>query len=143
MELLEYLDRVGQRRLERERMSPKRPLDVRMLVGTLFFVGYYVLLWRLMSVRGIPADNVGLIKDAMLVLGPIVGVIAQALFRSDVKDEIATQNTGEFARASAKQAEATIAAAATSPASTGADQAASQVADAAVEEADRIRGENQ
>lgn len=142
MELLEYLDRVGQRRLERHKIAPKRPLDVRMLVGVLFFLGYYASLWRLMSIRGIPADNIGLIKDAMLVLGPIVGVIAQSLFRTDVKDEIATQNTGEFARASRAQAEATIAAAATTPSgSQGGDagQAAEDVANAASDKAQEIK----
>ena len=76
----------------------------------------------------------------MLVLGPVVGAIGQALFRTDVKDEIATQNTGEFARATRTQAEATIAAAATTPAGTdGAGAAADAVADAAHNKASEIK----
>lgn len=115
MKLLDYLDRVGQRRLERHRLSPPRPVDLRMFVGVLFFIGYYALIYFLMRNR-IPMDNSKLVGDAMLVLGPVVGMIAQALFRTDVKDEIATQNTGEAFRASRAQAEATKAAAETTPA---------------------------
>lgn len=141
MNILEFLDRVGQRRLERDRLTPPRPRDVRMLVGTLFFIGYYTLVIRLMTTRDIPADNVTLVKDAMLVLGPVVGMIAQALFRTDVRDEISTQNTGEFARATTRQAEATIAAATTAPPSEAAGAAADRVADAATTEAARVNRE--
>lgn len=139
MKLLEFLDRRDQRKLERDRLSPPRPRDIRMLVGTLFFAGYYALVWRMMSGRGIPADTITLVKDAMLVLGPVVGMIAQALFRTDSKDEMATQNTGEAFRAQSKQAEATIAAAATTPVDTGAAAGAERVADAAADEAQQIR----
>lgn len=142
MNLLEYLDRAGQRRLERWRVQPPRPRDTRMLVGTLFFIGYYVMVWSLRKGEAIQGDNASLVKDAMLVLGPVVGMIAQALFRTDVKDEIATQNTGEFARATRTQAQAVIAAAAgTPPDGSGAGAAAEQVADAAANEADKIKGD--
>ncbi len=141
MTFLEFLDRAAERRLARDRLSPPRPRDTRMLVGTLFFVGYYTLVIRLMSARDIPADNVTLVKDAMLVLGPVVGMIAQALFRTDVRDEISTQNTGEFARATTRQAEATIAAASTTPTSDGAGAAADRVAGAADAEAARVNRE--
>ena len=138
LSFLEFLDNIGKRRLERHRIAPRRPLDTRMLVGVLFFAGYYALLWRLMSARGIPDTNIGLIKDAMLILGPVIGAIGQALFRTDVKDEIATQNTGEAFRAQAKQAEATIAAVA-APAGGGDAQAgADAVANAATDKAEEI-----
>lgn len=119
MRWLELLDRMGERRLERHRLTPPRPLDTRVIVGTLFFAGYYALLWRFMSVRGVPTENIALVKDAMLILGPVIGAIGQALFRTDVKDEIATRNTGEAFRASAMQAEATLAAAHSRPGAEG------------------------
>lgn len=137
--VLEYLDRVGQRRLERARLSPPRPLDVRMIVGVLFFAGYYALLWRLMSAREIPADNITLIKDAMLILGPVIGAIGQALFRTDAKDEMATQNTGEAFRAQRAQAEATKATADSIPNAHGPGDAAGAVAGAAVDKARQIQ----
>lgn len=144
MRLLEFLDRRDERRLERLKLQPHRPFDVRMFVGLGFFVGYYLLVWRLMG-RVIPSTNAALVRDAMLVLGPVVGVIAQALFRSDVKDELAAQNTGEAFRASRAQAEATKAAAETTPSTgtTDAARAAGQVADAAVAKASDIRHEVQ
>lgn len=140
VKLLDFLDRRDQRRLERYRIQPPRPRDNRMLVGLLFFVGYYALVTMLMVGRELPPGNETQVKDAMLVLGPVVGVIAQALFRTDVKDEIATQNTGEFARAITRQAEATTAAAATMPAPIdAAGNAADAVADAAADKADEIK----
>lgn len=138
LSFLEFLDRRDQRKLERDRLAPPRPRDTRQLIGVLFFAGYYALIWRMMSARDIPPDNLTLIKDAMLILGPVIGAIGQALFRTDAKDEMSTQNTGEFARATTRQAEATIAAASTTPTSTAAADAAGQVADAARDKADQI-----
>lgn len=140
MKLLEYLDRAGQRKLELARLSPPRPRDTRQLVGVLFFAGYYALIWRFMSAKGIPADNLALIKDAMLILGPVIGAIGQALFRSDVRDEIATQNTGEAFRANRAAAEAAKSATDSIPGSGGASQAAGAVADAATDKARQIQG---
>lgn len=111
MNLIEFLDRRDERRLERWRIQPPRPRDNRMLVGLLFFVGYYVMVFAIMKGRELPVENSALVKDAMLVLGPVVGVIAQALFRSDIRDEVSTANTGAFARAVEAQATATTAAA--------------------------------
>lgn len=141
MNWLEFWDRVGERRLERWRIRPPRPWDTRQLVGVLFFAGYYLMVWSLRKGAPLAGDNAALVKDAMLVLGPVVGVIAQAIFRSDAKDELATQNTGEFARAATAQAQATIAAAATVPAADTAAVAAEKVADAATAKADEIKGE--
>lgn len=106
MKLIEFLDRVGERRLERARIRPHRPLDVRVLVGVLFFIGYYVLVFTMLKVV-VPEENAGLVRDAMLVLGPVIGAIGQALFRTDVKDELQAQNTGEGFRAIGEQAKAT------------------------------------
>lgn len=115
MRFLEFLNAMGERRLERYRISPPRPIDWRMFIGFAFFAGYYVIVFMLIN-REVPAPNSGLIRDALLVLGPPVGVIVGAMFRTDVKDEIAAQNTGEGFRAIGKQADATKAAAETIPA---------------------------
>lgn len=148
MEFLEYLDRIGQRRLERFKLFPPRPMDTRMLVGTLFFLGYYILVFTMLKIV-IPTENVPLVRDSLLVLGPVVGAIGSALFRTDMKDEMATQNTGEAFRAQRTQAEATIAAAATFPTlnstndmNEAAERVADAATDAAVDEADNIRSEN-
>lgn len=140
MKFLDYLDRRDARRLERERISPPRPRDTRMIVGTLFFLGYYVLVFTMLKVV-IPAENAPLVRDSLLVLGPVVGAIGSALFRTDVKDEIAATNTGAAFRAVGEQAKATVAAAATTPPGEGAANAADEVADAAADAADRIKGE--
>lgn len=139
MRLLEYLDRVGERRLERWRISPRRPLDLRAFIGLAFLAGYYLMVLRFIS-RVVPAENIPLVRDSMLVLGPAVGAIVQSLFRSDVRDELQAQNTGEGFRAMRTQAEATVAAVA-APAGGGdpAGKAADEVADAAAAKADEIR----
>lgn len=103
MNLWEYLDRRN------ARAAAKPPTDYRVGVGVLFFLGYYLLVFGLMRFA-MPADNAGLVRDAMLVLGPVVGAIGQALFRTDKRDEIAASNTGEAFRAQRAQAEATAAA---------------------------------
>ena len=137
MKFLDYLDRVGQRRLERYRIQPPRPIDWRMFIGFAFFLGYYLIVFRLIA-RQVPAANATLIRDAMLVLGPPVGVIVGAMFRSDVRDEVAAQNTGEAFRAQRVQAEATIAAAALTPELTRVKD--DGVAEAAAEKADEFKG---
>lgn len=113
-----------------------------MLVGVLFFLGYYILVYTLLK-RVVPAENGPLVRDAMLVLGPVIGAIGQALFRTDIKDEIATQNTGEAFRANRAAAEATKAAADSIPnaagAGTSAGAAADTVASAAVDAAAEVK----
>lgn len=140
MKLLDYLDRIGERRLERWKIAPRRPVDWRAFVGLAFLAGYYVMVLRFIS-RVVPAENIPLVRDSMLVLGPAVGAVVQSLFRSDVRDELQAQNTGEGFRAMRTQAEATVAAAAVSPTAGVAAAAAGAVADAAVNEADRIAGD--
>ena len=136
---LDYLDRVGERRNERYKISPPRPRDSRLFVGVLFFLGYYILIFTMLKVI-IPNENAPLVRDALLVLGPVIGAIGQALFRTDLKDEIATQNTGEAFRANRAASEATKAAADSIPNSGGASEAAGAVAGAAVDKAAQIQG---
>lgn len=102
MTLLEYLDRVGQRRASR----PQRPArDIRQFIGFAFLAGYYVMVFRFAS-GAVPDGNIDLIRDAMLTLGPPVGLIVGAMFRSDAREERATENTGKFADAIKATAEA-------------------------------------
>ena len=86
MTLWEYLDRRAER-------SANRPLrDIRQLIGFAFLAGYYVMVWQFAR-AAIPAENKDLIRDAMLTLGPPVGLIVGAMFRSDAREEQATRNT--------------------------------------------------
>lgn len=90
MTILEYLDRVGERRAARMH----RPRDIRQFIGFAFLVGYYVMVWQF--TRGeLPKENIDLIRDAMLTLGPPIGIIIGAMFRSDAREERATENTGK------------------------------------------------
>jgi len=89
MTLLEFLDRIGERRAQRPQ---RRPRDIRQLIGAMFLVGYYVMVYQF--TRGeLPAANIDLVRDAMLTLGPPIGIIIGAMFRSDARDEQATDNT--------------------------------------------------
>lgn len=90
MKLLDFLDRWDERRLHR----PERPLrDIRQFIGFAFLAGYYVMVFQF-AMKAVPQVNVDLIRDAMLTLGPPVGLIVGAMFRSDARDEQATRNTG-------------------------------------------------
>ena len=102
MTFLEFLDRMGERRANR----PARPQrDIRQLIGAMFFVGYYFLVYQfLFSV--IPEGNKDLIRDAMLTLGPPVGLIIAAMFRNDTVQEQAAVNTAEAFKAIKASAEA-------------------------------------
>lgn len=102
MTLLEYLDRLGERRAQRI----QRPRDIRQFIGFAFLAGYYWMVYQF-SQRALPEENLDLIRDAMLTLGPPVGLIVGAMFRSDVRDEQATVNTGEAFRAIEATAKAT------------------------------------
>ena len=101
MTLLEFLDR----RAERLAQHPRRPRDIRQFIGFGFLVGYYVMVWQF--TRGeLPKENVDLIRDAMLTLGPPIGIIIGAMFRSDAREEQATENTGRAFEAVKAAAEA-------------------------------------
>lgn len=90
MNFWEYLDRLGERRQRR----PRR--DIRALIAFAFLGGYYWMVYRF-ATAAIPEGNVDLIRDAMLTLGPPVGIIVGAMFRTDVRDEQTTENTGKLA----------------------------------------------
>jgi hypothetical protein len=102
MTLLEFLDRMGDRRSSRPARPPR---DIRQLIGFMFIAGYYVLVYKFMTAN-IPAENTGLIRDAMLTLGPPIGLIVGAMFRSDAVQEQAAVNTGEAFKAIKASAEA-------------------------------------
>ena len=67
--------------------------DTKTLIGFGFLAGYYFLVWQIMVASDIPDKTIGLVRDAMLTLGPPVGVIVGAIFRSDIRDEQQTANT--------------------------------------------------
>ncbi len=102
MTILEFLDRWMERRARNQRP----PRDIRQFIGFAFLAGYYVMVWQFARSE-IPGGNKDLIRDAMLTLGPPVGLIVGAMFRSDAKEERAAENTGrafEAIRATAAQA---------------------------------------
>lgn len=90
MTFLEFLDRRAERRANRD---PMLRVDTKTIIGFGFLAGYYFLVWQIMSAPDIPEKTIGLVRDAMLTLGPPVGVIVGAIFRSDIRDEQATANT--------------------------------------------------
>lgn len=99
MTFLEYLDRMAERRA-------RHPRDIRQLIGFAFLAGYYVMVWRF-ATGDVPSGNIDLIRDAMLTLGPPVGLIVGAMFRSDLRDEQAARNTGDAFR-TVREAVATV-----------------------------------
>jgi hypothetical protein len=94
MTLLEFFDRWMARRAE---LPVKPARDIRQLIGFAFLAGYYVIVYRFL-VAPIPAANVGLVRDAMLTLGPPVGLIVGAMFRSNARDDQQAVNTAEAFR---------------------------------------------
>lgn len=132
MTILEFFDRIGERRANRPH---RRPRDIRQFIGFAFLAGYYWMVYQF-SQRALPAENLDLIRDAMLTLGPPVGLIVGAMFRTDAREEQATANTGEaFA---AMREVAANAAPMSEPQVAG--KAAQQVADEAQDAADEIKG---
>lgn len=103
MTLLEFLDRLSERRAR----NPNRNglPDIRQLIGAAFIFGYYLLVYKMASSL-IPAENKDLIRDAMLTLGPPIGLIVGAMFRSDAREEQATKNTGSMIETFKEQAKA-------------------------------------
>lgn len=75
-----------------DRDDPMRPLfqlpqwDGKLVLAGLFIIGYYSLI-LIMAWRPLPATNASLIRDAMLTLGPVVGLIFGSLFRNTAADE--------------------------------------------------------
>jgi hypothetical protein len=106
MKWLEYLDRRHERKMALRAVRPFRPLDSKLLAAVMFFAGYYVLVF-ILAQRSTPAANVALVRDSLLVLGPAIGVIVGATWRTDQRDEQQARNTGEGFRALGEQAKAT------------------------------------
>lgn len=101
--LLELIDRMSERR---SRNPNKNSLpDIRQLIGASFIFGYYYLVYRFV-LTPIPAENKDLIRDAMLTLGPPIGLIVGAMFRSDAREDQATKNTGTMIETFKEQAKA-------------------------------------
>lgn len=89
MTILELLNNIGERRAARG----QRPRDIRQFIGFAFLAGYYIMVYQFTQGE-LPEKNVALVRDAMLTLGPPVGLIIGAMFRSDAREEEATANTG-------------------------------------------------
>lgn len=94
MTLLEFLDR----RAERLSANPRPARDIRQFIGFAFLVGYYVMVYQFTKGE-LPKENIDLIRDAMLTLGPPIGIIIGAMFRTDAREEQQTQNTARAFRA--------------------------------------------
>lgn len=145
MNILEYLDNMGERRLKRFLHKPYRPTDWKSFIGLATLMGYYFMVYTFIY-KLVPEANIPLVRDAMIVIGPVIGAIAQSLFRSDVRDEVQTNNTGEGFKAMRAQAEATKAAAESIPLSgSGIDNpdiqaATEEVAQAAADKAEEFKG---
>ena len=107
MKLLEFLNAWDERRAGRPQ---KPPFNSRAIIAFGFLAGYYLMVYRFMRVQ-IPTENIPLVRDAMLVLGPAVGLIVGAIFRSDSRDDQASINTGEAFKAMGATARAAEAAA--------------------------------
>lgn len=102
MTFLEFLDRRAERRAQ---AGPLVRFDTKTLIGFGFLAGYYVLIFRF-TINPVPAANVQMIRDAMLVLGPPVGMIVGAIFRESNSDVQAKANTGAAFQAIAAVANA-------------------------------------
>lgn len=89
MKILDFIDRRDERRFAQG--QTKR--DHTQWIGAAFLFGYFVLVWQFFGVA-ISDANSELIKDAMLILGPGVGMVIGALFRRDGTDEQNHENTG-------------------------------------------------
>lgn len=136
MTLLEFLDRMGERRADR----PQRPLrDIRQFIGFAFLAGYYWMVYQF-SQRALPPENLDLIRDAMLTLGPPVGLIVGAMFRSDAREEQATANTGAAFKAVTEMAKKTGTGDGSEANGKAAEKAAGEVAEAAVDKAADFKG---
>ncbi len=102
MDILTFLDRMGERRANR----PARPLrDIRQFIGAAFIFGYYFLVYKITQIE-LPKANEALFRDALLTLGPPIGAIIGAMFRSDARDEQATVNSGKLIDTMKEQAKA-------------------------------------
>lgn len=79
-------------------------LDGKTFLGAIVLIGYLLLINKLIS-RSTTIPNADLVKDQLLVIGPVIGMIASALWRTTGADErrtdalIGAKNTLEAAAA--------------------------------------------
>jgi hypothetical protein len=66
-------------------MAPR--WDGKVVFAAIFIIGYYALIFRISGTHPVPPQNAQMIRDGMLVLGPAIGVIVGALFRTTGADE--------------------------------------------------------
>ncbi|MES2903222.1 MAG: hypothetical protein V4696_03470 [Pseudomonadota bacterium] len=85
--------------------QPRRALielprwDAKVLLAAGFFAGYYYLVARLIGrTEPMPADVGQLVRDALLVLGPAIGVIVGATWRTTISDERSAARRSEDLR---------------------------------------------
>lgn len=92
MTLWEYLDARHARHVGRP------PADPKLVMGALFLTAFFGLIIVLVFTT-VPDSNKDMVRDSLLILGPGVGAIIQAMFRTDRRDEQAAVNTGEAFKA--------------------------------------------
>lgn len=100
MTFLEFLDRWSERRSKRD---PVLHVDAKTLIGAGFIFGYYALVWRFIT-ADVPDKTIPLVRDAMLVLGPLVGAIINSIFRETAADIAARASSGAALRTLAANA---------------------------------------
>lgn len=72
--------------------------DPRFLLAAILLLGYYAIILTIVF-QGKPLVNPDIVKDGMIVLGPPVGAVFSALFRTDATDEKRAENTGDAFKA--------------------------------------------
>lgn len=68
--------------------------DGKLVLAGIFLLGYYGIVW-IAARRDIPAANVQLIRDQLVVLGPVIGLIFGALFRNTAAEERKAANDAQ------------------------------------------------
>lgn len=62
--------------------------DGKLVLAAVFILGYYSLVWLLvLGTRDLTGVKADIVRDAMLTLGPPIGVIVGALFRTTAAEE--------------------------------------------------------
>lgn len=119
----------------------KRPwfdFDGKIVLAALFVLGYYGLVYRISGDKPIPPANAQLVRDALLVLGPPLGAIFNAIYRTTGAEERQSERRSDEIKTAITTPTIT---AAPDPAPRDAREAADQVAGAAADEADQIAGD--
>lgn len=66
----------------------------RFVLAAILLFGYYAIILTIAWQRS-PIMNPDIVKDGMIVLGPPIGAVFGALFRTDATDERRADNTGK------------------------------------------------